>query len=201
MCAAPGLADPACTVKTDLKNGSAMLPDADRACPTPYDGGMYLLMTFVVLVMLTAAGLAVRFVLRVRSARRLLNAAQQYSHNRDSLEQTFFETAAASGKPRGLKWKQCDFHENPLLARDRSTGEFYSLTGVTVSFEAIAGGDMEDVQAVGNLRCATAVFVYRDSRWTTDGQVIFNLEPHEALQRYRDSLEPMADQILAAGNE
>lgn len=179
-----------------------MLPDADRARPTPYDGGMYLLMIFAVLVvMITAAVLAVRFFLRARSASRLLKAVQQYSHDRNSLEQTFFETAAASGKPRGLKWKQCDFHEKPLLARDRSTGEFYSLTGVTVSFEAIAGGDMEDVQAVGNLRCATAVFVYRDGRWTTDGRVIFNLEPHEAVDRYRDSLEPLADQNLVAGNE
>jgi hypothetical protein len=178
-----------------------MLPDADRARPTPYDGDVYLLMILAVLVMITAAGLAVRFFLRARSASRLLKAVQQYSQDRNSLEQTFFETAAASGKPRGLKWKQCDFHEKSLLAKDRSTGEFYSLTGVTISFEAIAGGGMEDVEAVGNLRCATAVFVYRKGRWTTDGRVIFNLEPHEALQRYHDSLEPMADQNITAGDE
>ena len=158
-------------------------------------------MVLAVLVMIAAVGLAVGLFRRARLASCLSKAVLQYSEDRKSLEQSFFQAAAASGKPRGLKWKECNFHEKLLLTRDRSTGTFYGLTGVTVSFEAIAGGDMEDVEEVGDLRCATAVFVYRDGHWTTDGRVIFNLEPHEALQRYRDSLEPMADQILAAGNE
>jgi len=158
-------------------------------------------MVLAVLVTITAVGLAVGFFRRARLASRLSKAVLQYSENRKSLERSFFQAAAASGKPRGLKWKQCDFHEKPLLTRDRSTGEFYSLNGVTVSFEAIAGGDMEDVEAVGNLRCATAVFVYRDGHWTTDGRVIFNLEPHEVLQRYRDSLEPVAGQDIASRDE
>jgi hypothetical protein len=158
-------------------------------------------MVLVVLVTITAVGLAVVLFRRARLASRLSKAVLQYSEDRKSLEQSFFQAAAASGKPRGLKWKQCDFHEKPLLTRDRSTGTFYGLTGVTVSFEAIAGGDMEDVEEVANLRCATAVFVYRNGHWTTDGRVIFNLEPHEVLQRYHDNLEPVAGQDIAPRNE
>ena len=50
---------------------------------------------------------------------------------------------------------------------------------------------MEEVEAVGNLRCATAIFMFRDGRWTSEGRAIFNLEPAETLQRYEESLSPI----------
>ena len=67
----------------------------------------------------------------------------------------------------------------------------YALVAATISFEAIEGGGMEDVEAVGNLRSATAVFLHRDRQWTTDGRVIFNLEPAEALARFDATLQPL----------
>jgi hypothetical protein len=78
----------------------------------------------------------------------------------------------------------------PLFAVD-SKGVLYALVAATISFEAIEGGGMEEVEAVGNLRSATAVFVFRRSEWTTDGRVIFNLEPAEALRRFEAALEPV----------
>ena len=68
-----------------------------------------------------------------------------------TLEAAFFRAAAASGKPRGLAWKQCAFQQGVLMARDRANGELVGLVGVTIGFEAIEGGGMEDVEAVGNL--------------------------------------------------
>ena len=47
-------------------------------------------------------------------------------------------------------------------ARHRRSGELSAFVSVTIGFEAIEGGDMEDVEAVGNLRAATAVFRRRD---------------------------------------
>ena len=47
---------------------------------------------------------------------------------------------------------------------------------------------MEDVEAVGNLRSATAVFAHRRGAWTTEGRVVFNLEPNEALEHFSESL-------------
>ena len=46
------------------------------------------------------------------------------------------------------------------LVRERGTGLLLALTPVTIAFEAIEGGPMEGVEAVGNLRAATAVFTY-----------------------------------------
>jgi hypothetical protein len=79
-----------------------------------------------------------------------------------------------------------------LMARDRANGELVALVGVTIGFEAIEGGGMEDVEAVGNLRAATAVFTWNGSDWTTGGRAVFNLEPREVVERYRENLDPVA---------
>lgn len=128
-----------------------------------------------------------------RFSSRLEQARASLTSERKAAEGEFFEKASTSGKPRGLKWVACDFHDEPLLACDRTSGEIYALRGVTVRFEAVAGGGMEDVEAVGNLRFATAVFLYRDKRWTTDGRVVFNLGPRETLEKFKASLSAIAD--------
>jgi len=125
-----------------------------------------------------------------------LNAKQrlallEFPELRPSLQAEFLAAAGATGKPRGLSWKQCDLHEGQLFATDRANGDLYALVGTTVSFEAIPGGGMEDVEAVSSLRCATAVFVHRGGKWTTDGRVVFNLEPPQALEHYQESLQPL----------
>jgi hypothetical protein len=124
-------------------------------------------------------------------ARRVERARRAFENDRQALQATFFEKAASTGKPRGLAWKSCAFQDGLLLARDRANGEIVGLIGVTIGFEAIEGGGMEDVEAVGNLRAATAVFSWNGSEWTTGGRVVFNLEPREVLDRYRGNLDPV----------
>ncbi len=127
----------------------------------------------------------------IRSRKRRLAAIGAFDGRRPALEAEFLAAAAATGKPRGLRWKACRLDGPPTFAADRVNDEFYALIGVTVSFEAIEGGGMEEVEAVGNLRAATAVFVHRDGRWTTDGRVVFNLDPTQTLNHYRESLAPV----------
>lgn len=126
-------------------------------------------------------------------ARRVGRAVREFARERKSIETKFFRAAAASGKPRGLAWKQCAFQDGVVLGRDRANGELVGLVGVTIGFEAVEGGGMEEVEAVGNLRAATAVFTHNGRAWTTEGRVVFNLEPREVLERYRESLDPVAD--------
>ncbi len=115
-------------------------------------------------------------------------ARLQFDDDRDGLEQVFLAAASATGKPRGLKWESCKLGDQQVFAVDRVSGELYALVSATISFSAVAGGGMEDVEAVGNLRYASAVFVYRRGSWSSDGQAVFNLEPSEALQHYGESL-------------
>ena len=120
-------------------------------------------------------------------------ARQAFHRQRERLEAIFLKLASESGKPRGLQWVNCDFRDEVSLARDCETGALTALVAVTISFEAIEGGSMEDVEAVGNLRAATAVFQYDQGKWSTQGRAIMNLEPLEAIAHFRGKLAPIAD--------
>jgi len=142
-----------------------------------------------------AAGLGAALVLLWRPLWRLgrevqvERARESFRLQRERLEAKFFDAAARSGKPRGLRWKDCSF-ENPLeLARDRRTGQLIALVPVTIAFEAVEGGPMEGVEAVGNLRNATAVFVFERGHWATSGKAVFNMNPDEALRHFHNQYE------------
>lgn len=127
-----------------------------------------------------------------RGARRQAefeNARRDFHRQRERLEAKFFELSANSGKPRGLRWTDIDFDNDVTYARQRSTGQLCAFVSVTIGFEAVEGGQMEGVEAVGNLRAATAVFGLVEGRWHTDGRSLFNLTPSEAITHYQDNLE------------
>jgi hypothetical protein len=65
------------------------------------------------------------------------------------------------------------------------------LVPVTVRFEAVPGSDMEGLPAVGNLRNASAVFFYRRGVWHASGRAVFNLNPDEALEHFKDQYVPL----------
>jgi hypothetical protein len=143
------------------------------------------------IAILASAGLA--YLARRKRARLATrhHALSHFATTSRELEGKFLEAAAATGKPRGLRWMACQLGE-PLFAVATATGDLVALAPATISFEAVEGGGMEDVEAVGNLRSATAVFVHRGGAWTTDGRILFNLEPHEAMTRLGAMLEPVA---------
>jgi hypothetical protein len=146
------------------------------------------------LAALVVAGVCIAALVVVRRRQgarrrdRRLAAMEEFDSRRSALEQTFLAAASATGKPRGLRWTACRLDDAPIFAVDRASAELYALVAATVSFEAVEGGGMEEVEAVGNLRAATAVFVHRGGRWTTDGRAVFNLAPAEAIQHYQQSL-------------
>ena len=138
---------------------------------------------------LITAALLWRPIRRARREAQLARARQEFRRQRERLEARFLKLASASGKPRGLRWTDCEFDNDVAYARDRRTGQLSAFVAVTIAFEAIVGGPMEDVEAVGNLRAATAVFYYQNGTWRTDGRAVFNLNPTEAIAYYRDSFE------------
>src|SRR4051794_32407579 len=116
------------------------------------------------LVALALLALAAFFALMWRigasAAHSLERARLAFPAERARLQAEFFQAAAASGKPRGLRWKHCDWGDEVELAREVAGGELTALVDVTIQFEAIEGSDMEGLPAVGNLRTASAVFFY-----------------------------------------
>jgi hypothetical protein len=128
-------------------------------------------------------------IVRRHYKKALSLARSRFLQAREHLEADFFTAASRSGKPRGLRWKNCEWDSDVVFARDRHNRQLIALVGVTISFEAIEGGDMEGVAAVGNLRNASGVFFLEGGRWRTVGKVVFNLNPGETLAHFQQQYE------------
>jgi hypothetical protein len=151
----------------------------------------------VAAVATVAVVLAVRPIQAARQAERLARAQRDFHRQREPLEAKFIERAAASGKPRGLRWLDVDFEDDVVYARDRRSGRLKALVAIDVSFEAVAGGGMEEVEAVSNVRAATAEFVHDGTRWQTAGRVYFNLVPTATVEYLCRDLELVAEEHAA----
>ena len=118
-------------------------------------------------------------------------ARELFKLQRERLEAQFLTAAAATGKPRGLRWKDCQWDDTVEFVRERQTRQIHALLGVTIAFEAIVGSDMENLPAVGNLRNASAVFVFAGGKWTTAGKAVFNLNPAVAVRHFLTRYEKL----------
>ncbi len=147
-------------------------------------GGAILVAIFAVIVYERSPGRR-----KQRAAALLDEARQSFQHRREWLEARFLTLAQQRGLPRGLRWSNCEFEDDVAFARNRKSGLPRALVGVTISFEAIPGGGMEEVEAVSNLRAATVVFRFDGQTWETDGIACFNLSPTEAIDYYKHELE------------
>jgi hypothetical protein len=142
--------------------------------------------------LLTTAALLLRKPLKVwRERREAERARADFRRQREMLEAKFFDLAAASGKPRGLRWVDCDWLEAVTFARDRKTGLLTAFVAVNIRFAAVEGGEMEGVAAVENIRDAAAVFHYQHGNWGTGGRALFNMNPSDAIERLQAQFEPV----------
>jgi hypothetical protein len=148
--------------------------------------GLILLALFALLAVLTVLWRPLRNLAREAEAR---HAHKLFQQQREHLEARFLHAAAASGKPRGLRWLACDWESPILLVRERRSGELHALVGVTIQFEAVAGSDMEGLPAVGNLRNASGVFFFHRGQWHTNGRAVFNMNPSEAVEHFKQQYE------------
>jgi hypothetical protein len=147
----------------------------------------------IVVGVVVAAGTVVvlRPLIRRFRRARLQRAVRQFRFDREHLEAKFFELAAQSGKPRGLRWLACDWQNAVRFARDVRSGLLTAFVSVEVRFEAEEGGDMEDVAAVGTVRDACALFHWDGRHWGTGGRALFNMDAHSAVTRLEGQYSPV----------
>lgn len=127
-----------------------------------------------------------------RRERHVASALALFKIQREQLEAKFFDLACMSGRPRGLRWQDCDWQHGTAFAWDLESGLLTAFVAVNIRFEAIAGEDMEEVTAVSTLRDATAVFHYQRGRWGTGGKALFNMNPTDAVARLGPQCEPVS---------
>lgn len=151
----------------------------------------------VAAVAIMAIALALRPIRAARQSERLALEQRDFHRQREQLEAKFIERASISGKPRGLRWTEVTFDDDVVYARDRHTGRLKALVAIEVSFEAVEGGGMEEVEAVSNVRAATAEFLHDAGRWKTEGRVYFNLAPTATVKYLSSDLELVAEEHAA----
>lgn len=132
-----------------------------------------------------------RPLLRNLQRRQAEKAIDLFRMQREQLEAKFFDLASRQGRPRDLRWVDCDWQSGVTFGRDVESGMLTAFVSVNISFEAVEGGDMEDVEHVGLLRDAAALFHFKEGSWGTGGRALFNMNPSDALQRLTDQYEPV----------
>lgn len=142
------------------------------------------LIGLLILLGLTGALVMAAVPLRDRMLKReLAEAFEDFRLQREQLEARFLDMARSLGKPRGLRWLDIDWLPDVTFARELQTNLLTAFVAVNIHFEAIEGGDMEDVEAVGTVRDGSAVFHYRRGSWGTGGRALFNMNPRDAVVR------------------
>lgn len=126
---------------------------------------------------------------RIRETRR---AMREFRLRREQLEAKFYDLARLSGKPKGLRWTDCEWQNTVRFARQIDNNLLTAFVGVNIRFEAIEGQGMDEVAHVGTIRDACAVFHYRTGRWGTGGRALFNMNPQEAVDKLHDQFVPVA---------
>lgn len=147
----------------------------------------------VVVSLLVAGPYLFRRLGQNRGEARQQAARRSFIGQREHLEAKFVDLADANSSPRGLRWANCEFSDGVSFALDRASGELTAFVGIAVSFEAIEGGGMEEVEAVSNVRAATAVFHHTPNGWTTRGRAVMNLEPDQAIEHFSEKLDALTD--------
>ena len=109
------------------------------------------------------------------------------------LRDRVLQQLAQLGKPRGLRWVRIDWHDETEFVRDPATGQRLALCPITVHFEAIEGGEMEGVEAVGLPRLATTVLLHDKGHWQATQTVWFNLTPDEVIARSSGRYQRIVD--------
>lgn len=133
--------------------------------------------------------LATRVVHHWWWVRRLRNACRQFHLQRERLEARFIKLGQSRVQPGSRRWIDCRFDDEVTYARNRLTGEISAFVGVTIELEGT--GFLGSLDPHEGVRTGTAVFRYDGRQWDTDGRVIYDLTPQEAIYFYKGDLKPL----------
>lgn len=108
---------------------------------------IYVYVALGIAVLLVGTLAAAALVARQRTGpvvRPVLQVSEESSRDefhirREMLEAKFLTLAAASGKPRGLAWTDCDFEDDVSFARARESRELQALVAVTIRLKPWKG--------------------------------------------------------------
>ena len=120
---------------------------------------------------------------------RLNHARKVFHKQREWLEVRFISLAGSQSKPDAPHWSNCEFDDAVSYVRHRVTGELSAFVEVTLALEGIGHLTTSATDLMSNLQAGTAVFRFDKDHWMTDGRMILNLSPNEAIRFYQTDFE------------
>jgi hypothetical protein len=126
---------------------------------------------------------------------RFTQARRDFHKQREWLEVKFISLAGAQGGMDVPRWSNCEFDDAVSYVRHRTTGELSAFVAVTVALEGIGHLTATATDLMSNLQAGTAVFRFDKDHWLTDGRVILNLSPSEAIRFYQNDLEMVGQEM------
>jgi hypothetical protein len=126
---------------------------------------------------------------------RFTHARREFHKQREWLEVKFISLAPSRGRPEAPRWSNCEFDDAVSYVRHRTTGELSAFVAVTVALEGIGSVAASASDLMSNLQAGTAVFRFEKNHWMTDGRVILNLSPNEAIRFYQSDLEMIGQEM------
>jgi hypothetical protein len=131
---------------------------------------------------------------RAYSKTRLARAKRCFHVQREGLEARFVQLATCRHAD-APQWADCTFADDVAYVRNRATGELLAFVAMTVPMQMSNRSPSVGADTVGNLQAGTAVFRFDRGHWLTDGRVISNLSPAEAVYHRRDKLEIVGEEF------
>ena len=109
--------------------------------------------------------------------------------------EVYFSGGGRQGKADAPRWSNCEFDDAVSYVRHRTTGELSAFVAVTVALEGISHLTTSATDLMSNLQAGTAVFRFDKDHWVTDGRVIHNLSPNEAIRFYQNDWEMVGQEM------
>ena len=150
-------------------------------------GGERAMTRYLVATVLLSASLGVAYLILRRPIREILEevgfekARQRFRQHRERLEARFVGLLGKLDPEEMARWEEADWSDDVVWARDRRTRTLTALVAVRFAQPPFIDEPV---------RVATALFEFREGRWTTDAQWFDAMRPDEAVLLQR-RLEPV----------
>jgi hypothetical protein len=125
---------------------------------------------------------------------RLAQAKKDFHKQRERLEAKVIRLAER--RTDAPHWATCEFKDAVAYVRHRLTRELSAFVEVNVlvaPFDGLPGGG--GALASDCFHTGTAIFRFDGKHWETDGRVIFDLSPAEAIRSYQNDFEIVAQEL------
>jgi hypothetical protein len=100
---------------------------------------------------------------------------RQFQRQRSALEESFTCQVSQRNDPEGVIWHDFQWLSDPILfIRDDNLEPHHAFVGIAAIFTSPPG--MVQTQA------GTAVFHYEAGAWKTEGRLLLNITPSEAME-------------------